>query len=122
VLVVGLVVLVVGLVVLVVELVAVVVELVLVVGLVVVVTPHAGSVGSVHEQFPVLQSFTTDFLHRARSPSLKPAHAAAICSEQTCGLHSRVAAAGETKTPTPNATGTNMTTPRLVIVIIESSP
>jgi hypothetical protein len=76
----------------------------------VVVGPHAGSVGSVQEQSVVLQFLISDFLHARKSAPVKPAHAAAISSEQTFGLHDRVAVATEgTKTPAPSATAANVT-------------
>src|SRR5262245_54984400 len=124
VLVVALVVLVVGLVVLVVELVAVVVELVLVVGLVVVVTPHAGRLGSpVQEQTPLRQFAIRSLRHLLKALALKPGHAAATSSEHTFGLHSfpggwttpGVAVASETKPPAVSRTAASVTAGFLVI-------
>jgi hypothetical protein len=90
---------------------------VVVVEVVVVVGPHAGSVGSVQEQSVVLQLRRTALLHALRAMPFKPAHPAAISSEQTFLLHGPVAVATEeTKTPAPSATAANVTTALLVIV------
>jgi hypothetical protein len=100
-------------------LVGVVVEVVLVVVelLVVVVGPHAGSVGSVQEQSVLLQLKRTALVHALRSMPFKPAHPAAISSEQSFLLHGPVAVATEeTKTPAASATAANATTALLVIV------
>jgi hypothetical protein len=100
-------------------LVGVVVEVVLVVVelLVLVVGPHAGSVGSVQEQSVLLQLKRTALVHALRSMPFKPAHPAAISSEQSFLLHGPVAVATEeTKTPAASATAANVTTALRVIV------
>src|SRR4029450_6559105 len=90
---------------------------VVVVEVVVVVGPHAGSVGSVQEQSVVLQLRRTALLHALRAMPFKPAHPAAISSEQTFLLHGPVAVATEeTKTPAPRATAANVNTALTVIV------
>src|SRR5262245_64318219 len=78
----------------------VVVEVVVVVGV------QSGSPGSpVQVQVPVLHCAMTDLRHMLRALPDKPAHPAAISSEQDLLLHAGGAAVAteETKTPAPSA-------------------
>jgi hypothetical protein len=60
----------------------------------------------------------TDLLHVLAAMPVKPAHRAAISSEQDLLPHAGAAAVAreETKTPTPSATAANVTTALRVIV------
>jgi hypothetical protein len=87
---------------------------------VVVVGPHAGSVGSVQEQnvSPLILHWSrTNLLQALKSVPDKPAHPAAISSAHCFEPQSGCAALGpETKTPAPSATAANVTPAFLVIV------
>jgi hypothetical protein len=84
----------------------------------VVVGVHAGSVGSVQEQSVVSQLRRTAFVHTLRAMPFKPAHPAAISSEQTFLLHGPVAVATEeTNTPAPSATAANNVTTAFLVIV-----
>src|SRR5262245_32762808 len=93
-----------------------------VVDVAVVVGVQSGSPGSpVQVQVPVLHCAMADLRHMLRALPDKPAHPAAISSEQDLLLHAGGAAVvtEETKTPAPSATAANVTPTLLVIVIVE---